>query len=301
VHTEGWQDVADFYAIKLLVEAEAPDIEVLIVSNMTRSSVTRKLAAKRPTLVFSPVALISFQPDRGKVYQGKPMSKLEEVRRLAAGGVSVPPFEEIAPETKLDPDVYGPLVVVKPSFVFASWGQGVELQHTSRVCYRKPEEYPSRHPGRWAPMIAQKFIDCGHAMTARVLTFFGEPIFTFVREATKPLCLDLDQETYKQKDFMPAPPEVRMYVSHASELLAFAATAYRAMPDAALQACDILRHKNGDFYLIEINPGGGTWAFSNKSAPGYRLALKTADLATEFDAFRTCARVLIERTRAEAI
>lgn len=300
VHSEGWQDIGDFYAIKSRVEAAAPDIEVFIASNATRSSATRKKAARRPTLVFSPICLLSFQPDRGKIYQGRQISKLEEIRALAAGGVAVPPFEEIVPETRLDPAIYGPLVLVKPSFALASWGQGVELRRTETVRYRPLEDYPEHHPGRWGPMIAQKFIDCGHAMTARVLTLFGEPIFTFVRESTKPLQLDPERETFEPGDFMPAPPDVKLYASHDPELLAFAARIYRAMPDVALQGCDILRDRNGDLYVIEINPGGGTWAFSNKSAPGYRRALNTEDLTREFDAFTTCARLLIERTRAEA-
>jgi hypothetical protein len=301
VHSEGWQDVADFYAIKTLIEEAAPDIEVLIASNTIRSSATRKKASRRPTLVFSPICLLAFHPDRGKIYQGRQMSKLEEIRSLSAGGVSVPPFEEIKPETRLDPEFYGPFVLVKPSFALASWGQGVELRRTDTVKYRPPEDYPETHPGRWGPMIAQKFIDCGYAMTARVLTLFGAPLFTFVREATKPMQLDPNREFFEQQDYMPAPPDVRVYTSHDPDLLSFAAEAYRAMPEIALQACDILRDKNGDFHLIEINPGGGTWSFSNKSAPDYRLALQTDDLTREFDAFRTCAQVLIERTRAEAV
>jgi hypothetical protein len=72
------------------------------------------------------------------------------------------------------------------------------------------------------------------------------------------------------------------------------------MPDVALQACDILRDVSGCLHLLEINPGGGTWMLSNHNAPAYRTALGIEDLAAEFDAFRVSARVLIERTRAEA-
>ncbi len=72
------------------------------------------------------------------------------------------------------------------------------------------------------------------------------------------------------------------------------------MPHVALQACDILRAKTGELYLLEINPGGGTWMFSSSSAHVYREGLGVADLAVEFDAFRTIAQALVERTRAEA-
>lgn len=301
VHSEGWQDVADFYAVKAHIEATAPDIEVFIASNDSRSSLTRKKAAARPTLVFSPILLLAFKPVRGKVYCGQPMSKLTEMRRLAAAGMPVPLFEEICPETVLSPDIYGPYVVVKPSFDLASWGQGVELRRTGEVRYRPPSDYPADHPGRQAPMIAQKFIDCGKPMTCRVLTLFGAPLFTYCRESTKPLALDPKQPTYEQADFMPAPPHRVSYMTRDAAFLSLAAEAFRAMPDVALQACDILRDKTGNVHLLEINPGGGTWMLSSPNAPNYRAALGIEDLAAEFDAFRTCAGVLIERTRAEAV
>lgn len=84
-------------------------------------------------------------------------------------------------------------------------------------------------------------------------------------------------------------------------MLAFAAKAYEAMPEVALQACDILRDKQGRLHLLEINPGGGTWMFSSRNAQVYKDRLGTDDLAAYFDAFRVCARVLVERTRAEAV
>jgi hypothetical protein len=300
VHSAGWQDVADFHAIKLRVEKTAPDIEVFVASNDIRSSLTRKRAAERPTLVFSPIRLLAFRPARGKVYAGRHMSKLIEMRRLADAGIPVPKFEAIRPDTKLLEADYGPYVVVKPSFELASWGQGVELRRTVDVRYRPPEDYPQDHPGRRGPMIAQTFIDCGRPMTCRVLTLFGATIFTYCRQSTRPLALDPQQPAYAQSDFMPSPPHRISYVARDPDMLALAARAYEAMPDAALQACDILRDVKGDLHLLEINPGGGTWMLSSALAPGYRDALGVADLAADFDAFGVIARVLVEKTRTEA-
>ena len=301
VHSEGWQDVADFLAIKAIVEEMAPDIEVLVASNDIRSSLTRKRAATRPTLVFSPIRLLEFRPERGKVYQGQPMSKLTEMRRLADAGLPVPKFEEIRPETRLSPEDYGPYVVVKASHAFASWGQGIELRRTGEVRYRAPEDYPDGHPGREAPMVAQKFIDCGKPMSCRVLTLFGATIFTYCRESTRALALDPEQPVYEPADFLPAPPHRTVSSRRDPDMLALAAAAYRAMPDVALQACDILRDADGGLHILEINPGGGTWMLSSFQAEGFREALGVTDLAAEFDAFRVCARELIERTRAEAV
>src|ERR1700726_4963108 len=82
VHSNRWQDRADFETIKGHVEALAPDIAGFIASNDIPSSITRKRAASRPTLIFSPIRLLSFKPARGKLYAGTPMSKIDEMRRL---------------------------------------------------------------------------------------------------------------------------------------------------------------------------------------------------------------------------
>lgn len=301
VHTRGAQDVADFHEIGRMVSEIAPDIEVFIAENMQSSAYTRKKAAQRPTLIVSPMQLIKFRPERGKIYCGRPMSKLEEMRCLLAGGAPVPAFTALGPDTLLDPAVYGPLVIVKPSYAFASFGQGVELVRVGDVAYKPPQDYPEGHPGRRAPMIAQRFIDCGRPMSCRVLTFFGEPILTYLRQSTRDFADVAARPTFEQADFLPSWPDIEISSTTDAEFLSLARAAYAAIPDVPLQACDILRGKDGQVHLLEINPGGATWMFSNSSAPGFRKMLQVDDLTAEFNAFRTCARLLVERTRKEAV
>lgn len=301
VHSPGWQERGDFEAIKAHVEAMAPDIAVYVVDNTLPASVTRRRAATRPTLTFSPLSLVHFRPVRGKVYAGAPMSKLDEMQRLAAAGLPIPQFEALTLQTVLAESAYGALVIVKPSYALATFGQGIELWRRRSVRYRPPQDYDAQHPGRYAPMIAQRFIDCGYPMSCRVLTIFGEPIFTYCRESTVPLSLPPDRDRFEQSEYMPSMPNRMTRMTRDPGMLKLAADAYRAMPQIALQACDILREKDtGNLYLLEINPGGGTWMFSNQQAAGYREALGVTDLTAQFDAFRTIARVLVERTRAEA-
>jgi hypothetical protein len=301
VHSNRWQDRADFEIIKSHVEALAPDIAVFIASNDIPSSIVRKRAASRPTLIFSPIQILSFKPARGKIYAGTPMSKIEEMRRLLAAGLPVPDFEVIDPDIRLSPDHHGPFVIVKPSYSFASFGQGIELRRTSTLRFRASTEFGEEHPGRQAPMLAQKFIDCGYPMSCRVLTIFGEPIFTYYRQSTKPMNLAPDKDIFEQHEYLPTPPDRITFVTHEPDILELARNAYRAIPEAALQACDIVREKEtGRLYLLEVNPGGGTWMFSSENSAGYKQSLGTNDLTAEFDAFRTVAGVLVERTRAEA-
>jgi hypothetical protein len=301
VHSNRWQDRADFEIIRNHVESLAPDISVFIASNDIPSSITRKRAASRPTLIFSPIRLLSFKPSRGKLYAGTPMSKIDEMRRLAAAGLPVPAFEVIGPDTRLSASDYGDFVLVKPSYSFASFGQGMELCRTSTLRYRSPAEYPEWHPGRQAPMFAQKFINSGYPMSCRVLTIFGKPIFTYCRQSTKLLNLNPEKDIFEQHEYLPAPPDRTTFITREPDLLKLASDAYHAMPEVALQACDIVRETvTGRLYLLEVNPGGGTWMFSSESCRSYKESLGISDLAAEFDAFRTIARVLVERTRAEA-
>ena len=199
------------------------------------------------------------------------MSKIDEMRRLAAAGLPIPAFEVIGPDTRLSADDYGTFVLVKPSYSFASFGQGIELCRTSTLRYRAPAEFPEWHPGRQAPMFAQKFIDCGYPMSCRVLTIFGEPIFTYCRQSTKPLNLNPEKDIFEQHEYLPAPPDRTTFITREPDLLKLAADAYRAMPEVALQACDIVRETvTGRLYLLEVNPGGGTWMFSSESCGSYK-------------------------------
>ena len=92
VHRKGFWDIADFFAIRDVIAARAPDIEVFIVDNHAPHSVTRRQAARRPTLVFSPTPLLEFKPARGRIYwaayaedRGNPPAK---GRRPASPGYS---------------------------------------------------------------------------------------------------------------------------------------------------------------------------------------------------------------------
>ena len=80
IHTPGLQDVQDFQDIARHVRELVADIEVFVASNDIPSSVTRRRAGRRPSLIFSPCQLFEFRPMRGKVYAG-PGAAVSAVRR----------------------------------------------------------------------------------------------------------------------------------------------------------------------------------------------------------------------------
>jgi hypothetical protein len=154
------------------------------------------------------------------------------------------------------------------------------------------------------PMIVQRLIDTGPQRTFfRVLTLFGAPLSAHREDSTVPLPSIQDcasPAAYKIKpDFTLGG---RLSYSHDPEVLACASDAYRAVPEIPLQGVDVVRcAMTGALFVLEINPGGNTWTFSRAQAANTRRLLGVEDLSTEFDAWNTAARVLVEKTRADAV
>jgi hypothetical protein len=307
VHTPDLQDVQDFHEIARRVQVLAPDIEAFVASNAIPSSVTRRRAGRRPTLVFSPCKLFEFRPARGKVYAGHPIPKLEQLARFKAAGLPVPATADIVPDILLTEADFGSHVVVKPAHSQASHGHHFVLMRRQAVRYRAREAYPEDHPGRYGSMLAQRFVDTGPFVNHyRVLTLFGQPLIAFKTTSTEPRpSLDASDEVLaatavkaRRRD---AP--IAREVTRDADVLDLARRVYEALREAPLQGVDIVREAGtGRLFVLEANPGGNTWIFS-KGEMSLRLKaqLGVESLADPFDAFTTAATVLIERTRAEAV
>ena len=305
VHQPGSQDVQDFSKISSYVREFAPDIEIFIANNEIRNSVTRKKAARLPTLIFSPGNLISFTPLRGKVYAGRPISKLDQMNQFKKCGLPVPDFVELRPDTAITPAEWGEVVLVKGSDpIFASRARGMTLQRTTRVSYTPRHVFPKDHPGRYGPMFVQKFIDTGPLpIQCRVLTLFGRPLWAVKNISRVPRgSFDVPDAELKALTINPSRKAGwSRQLLFEEDVLSLASRAYQAFPDVPLQACDIIRDVSSqNLYLLEINPGGNTWVFSRKSTPQTIQELDGIEPISQFDAFKTAARILVEKTRAEA-
>jgi hypothetical protein len=300
VHQPGRQDRSDFEEIARRIEDLAPDVKAFVVTNGQPNSVTRKHAGRNPTLVFSPGPIVGFRPLRGQCFAGRPMSKLEELTGLRDAGLPVPPFELLTRKTRLDPAVYGPLVVLKPEHQFASRSSGITLRRTGAVRYQDPSEYPPTHPGHHGPMIVQKFIDTGvNPREHRVLTLFGVPLYATSWNATaaRPR-LDAPDAVLAAGAISTGLGRWRNFAFvYDTDILDVAARAYHAMPDIPLQGCDIIRDvTTGEVYLLEINPGGNTWHFSS----GGGASEAKIQRKSQFGAWDRAAQALIAKAREAA-
>jgi len=309
VHQPGWQAVEDWYGIANKIIRIDPGIAVFVVPADSLQDRAVAMAAKQPTLVFSAGPPGLFAPTRGKVYHGRVIPKIEQIRRLAEAQVPVPLTTLLRPGLTLDPAQWGQLVIVKPTDIgSSSHGSGITLMRTERVRYIPPTDYPAGHPGRVAPMMVQRFVDSGDLVgNYRVLTLFGQPLYCqLVKSRKRRVSLDADDATLESSPIAIQEFDDRERLfTYDADAVALAARAYKAIPEAPLQGCDVIREAaTGRVYVLELNPGGNTWHFSstfNAKARANESAQTTQARTGQLDAFATAAHVLAQRTRVEAV
>src|SRR5581483_4359010 len=114
--------------------------------------------------------------------------------------------------------------------------------------------------------------------------------------------LDAPADILAAGPFMAKHGQRHLIVPVEDDVLALARRTFDAISEVALHGCDVIREAaTGRLYVLEINPGGNTWSFSSQWAALLRSELNLSDLSTQFDAWKLCARLLVERTRREAI
>jgi len=303
VHEPDVQDFADLEAIAYEVRQIAPDIDVFIASNDMRSSTTTKLAARRPTLVYSPTVLRRFRPLRGKIYAGALITKDEQMRRLSDAQLSVPEFALLGGDFLFDANRFGPIALLKPTG-FTSHGRGIEMVRADELVGARWRQHSAVRAAGDSALMVQRFVDTGiYPSHYRVLTFFGQPIFAFkaVSTVARP-ALDASPAQLAAGPFMAKHGQRQLIGPVETDVLEFASRTFRAIPEVALHGCDIIRDMHSArLYILEINPGGNTWSFSSTWAPMLREELKMPDLSRQFDAWKKCAQVLVSHTRQEAV
>lgn len=309
VNRPGWQAMEDFEAIKARIESQAPDIEVFIVTTEARHSVQRKKAARRPSLIVSPSPLGEFKPERGRILRGRTIAKDVQLKRLEALGIPVPMWSILTPDTKLDPALWGPVVLLKPlSTSWGSHGLGMSLVPTEKLRYRPPEDFPLNHPGRHTPFIVQRFIDTGsYARCYRVNTLLGLPLYSTSIELPEPRT---DLASLREEDTN-APiasnstafgERRRAYVDD-REILDLARRCHDAYPGVPVKGIDILRDiHSGKLFVLELNPSSDTWHISSDYLAPLRTGENTREkMIAQFGAWDVAAGGLIEHTRRFAI
>ncbi len=260
--------------------------------------------ALRPTVSIEMNKIRFPEPFRGARFRLDFGDKLEEMRTLAAAGMPLPRWEVIQPGTALDPESWGPYVVVKPSN--AQRGAHVRVTRTRRVAYVKPEDYEAGHPGRSAPMIAQEFIYTGRIPESfRIVTFLGRVVCAYRYIGRPQAHLDT------RFGFKAAGGGLNIVASaqgcsavsahNDHDVLELACRVHGAFPGVPTLGIDIIRDaETGKLYVLETNPRGGSWPFDGGHKQAWAHLIK-GDPREQFGAIDVIAEASIDVALRRAV
>ncbi len=243
-------------------------------------------------MLFSPAQVANFRLRRGIAWQGNPMSKSEEMERLVAAGISIPPYELLTEsEQTKDLSHLGEYVVTKPAR--GGRGANVLLQRASKVKWA-PQE--TRIAGKSRILVAQKFIWTGPFATSyRVTSLFGECLWSEQVQAGPNRTPQIDKGKGVSGTIVSSSKDCVYKLNYDEEIIQFGLAAHRAFPKIPLLGVDVIRDANtGKLYVTEVNASGYVWHFTSPKGLqtqeqfGYRLE-------SQFDGRRKAAQILARK------
>lgn len=238
----------------------------------------------------------------GRFMTGTRLHKVGEYARLDAAGIPVPKWTIIEPDTRLDPAVWGPYVVEKPSA--GRIGANIRIRRAGRVRYTPPESFPADHYGRQAPMLAQRFIYTGHwPVSYRVITLFGDTLLCYRQKTISrghPLTGRWNFRETGGINIISNTKDMIVELVKDEDVIALAERAHRtAFQDFPVLAFDIIRDaETGELFVLECH-AHGTWMFSTEIGLDIQATNKI-DFESQFDMIEKSARILARETRRRA-
>jgi hypothetical protein len=285
VHQETKQDRADYEEI-----ARRASVDVFIVDTKDGELRDPHFDRETPTLTVSPLPIKRFVPPRGPVCQGFEHPKSEQYARMARLGLPVPKWTLIDETTALDPQDWGPYVVVKPDL--GRKGAEIFIKRTGRVRYRAPG------------FLAQQFVYTGRwPVNYRVVTLFGRTLMSWRCEADHrfvPLESRWDFKARGGITVVSNKKDSRYTLAAEADVIALAERAHAAFPDQPLLGTDIARDADsGALHVLECNPRGDAWLISSVMGRMIEQA-NGLNFATQFGALEIAAKALERETIARA-
>lgn len=301
-HVPKRQGISDFLTVKNIMVGRAPDIQVHVISAAPVPDSFWQVAAARPTLLFSPVALHSLDTRiRGTRMVSETVTKLEELARIAATGAPVPETHLITKTLRLDEAQWGPFTVIKPNLGMR--GQGVSLVRTRDVRWIDTGRLPKSDPRHGDELLAQRFVDTGPCFICyRVFTVLGRPIYCMTSTALDERAA-LDAGAPEPLDAPVAANGLRrkLELVNDREVIDLAMSVHAGLPHLPVMGLDIIREAStGRLFVLEYNSTGGVWHLSSDHGLGHQKD-HALDYYAQFDALNTITNALIEATRKCAV
>jgi hypothetical protein len=278
-----------------------PEVQAFLVRHHKIDQLKLFRTWSQPTLSVSFFHLPKRKLLPGRLLCGRHIHKHGEYARLDAAGIPVPPWTIITPDTRLDPAVWGPYVVEKPSM--GRRGANIRIRRTTRIGYVPPDLLPPGHLGRDGPMLAQQFIYTGEWPTSyRVVTLFGRVLLCY-RQITRSRGAPLKGRwDFDGGGIGIVSNTMRMAVELANDadVIALAERAHReAFFDFPVLGFDIIRDaETGAVYVLECH-AQGSWLFAADTGIGIERA-NNIDFRSQFDPLEKAAQILAQETVARA-
>ena len=297
VHQKTKQSPEDYAYLAREIERLSEDVRVHIVDTKELAWEDADAVAGTPMLTVSPMPIKKFRPPHGRICQGHEFRKSVQNERLRTAGIPVPDWVEIVDGISLDPEEWGPYVVVKPEL--GRKGAEIRIKRTDRLKYRSEDAFPEDHPGRKAPLIAQKFVYTGPwPRNYRVVTLFGKTLMSWLCEADHGYPALKTRYGFDEGGVTIVSNKKTSHysLSFETDVIALAEKAHACFPDQPLLGTDIIRDADtGELFVLETNPRGDTWYMSSETG---RMIQRDndVDFMAQFGALDVAARVLADAT-----
>lgn len=225
------------------------------------------------------------------------VSEQEHFKKYNLPSLPIEPFKwGIA----LDSKVFGDAVVIKPEKL-NSTGKDINKIPTNLIHKLKIEDFPPEHLIHKDSYLVQKFINTGKFPThIRVLTFLGEVMYSFKSQSmietidTNKGISEILRNTVASN--MLGQRKVELFIDEEANELALKVAA--SFPNNPLLGVDIIRDEmTKKLYVLEINLGGNTWAFSSNIGKNLRLILGKNAMVRQYNAWDRAAEALVKKTR----
>jgi hypothetical protein len=296
--------VRDFEEVAERISAIEPGISVVCIDSRT-TRVMPEEAWNRPTLTVALMAKFRAEIRRGPVLANRAIHKTGQHRIFMQAGLPTPPTARFTPGMKLDPIMFGELVLIKPTSPdLASYGRGIQLFRRRRLETMTIADFPRDHliHRDRNGFIVQRFVDTGPLLPMfRVQTFFGVPLYCWsAREtASRPPIGRTDEEIENACVVSNAGQDRARWLCSDADLLDLGSRVGKAFPDIPILGTDIIPEaRTGKLFVLECNPGGNTWHFSASSTAEIRRQLGGAHHVNKKKAEEAGRRAMIEQLGA---
>lgn len=304
----GRQDPKDFEEIAERVRKLDRYIKVFVITPENTSDDIKREDWRNPTLTVTLGNMGNFRPQRGRFFYNRQISKERQVELFTSDGIRTPRTIAYSAGMVLDEGEWGSVVVVKTSNLNqTSQGQSASLVQLKHLNDFSSLAGPLKERIKSNGVLVQEFVPTGDYPTSyRAGVFLGRVIHMMKKRSNVPipdlanarieeLNIDSNHESPGENNFA-----ARELVVD-DEIMALSTRIAGIFPGLPLLGIDIVRHSGtGELFTLEINGGGNTWQFSSSHAAPGRLVISKEERVRQFDAWNTCARALVEKTRSHA-